>query len=133
MTFEKNNVNDQSNDSSIFNEMDVTECFCKIGSVIYPDDILTIKYGAINYIVAYKEIVNFNRNYNGLLDSINPYINHKTFKIIYRMYIFYTRYQRYYIGIGAQAIQPNFKFKVADIICHALVLTRRIISQTYLI
>ena len=27
VTFEKNNVNDQTNDSSIFNEMVVTECF----------------------------------------------------------------------------------------------------------
>ena len=42
VTFENNNVNDQANDSSKFIEMDVTECYCKIGSVTYPDDRMTI-------------------------------------------------------------------------------------------
>ena len=82
--------------------MNVTDYFCKIGIVTYPDDRMTINYAAINYNVAYKEIVSFNRNYNGLLDSINPYINHKTFKISYRMYVLDTRYQRDHIE--AQAI-----------------------------
>ena len=72
--------------------------------------------------------MNFNRNHNGLLDSIKPHINQRTFKSSYRIYIFDIRYQRDHIG--AQAIQPNFKFAhgFADNICHALVLTRRIIS-----
>ena len=127
MTFENNNVNDQTNDSSIFNEMDDTKCFCKIGSVNYPEDRMTINYGCNNYNVTYKEIVNFNRNYNGLLDIIKPYINLRSFKSSYRIYIFDTRYQRDHIR--AQAKQLNLKFArgVADIICQALVLIRRII------
>ena len=32
--------------------MDVTECFCKIGSATYLDDRITIKYVANNYNVA---------------------------------------------------------------------------------
>ena len=106
VTFENNNVNDQTNDSSIFNEMDVTECFCKIGYVTYPDNRMTINYGANNYNVEYKDIVNFNRNQSGLLDSIRPYINHRTFKNSYRIHIFNTRYQGDHIG--AQAKQLNF-------------------------
>ena len=29
----------------------------------------------------HKKIVNLNRNYNGLLDSIEPYINHRLIKV----------------------------------------------------
>ena len=97
--------------------------FCKIGSVNPPEDRMNINYGANSYSFAYKEIVNFNRNYNGLLDSIR----HRKLKSNYRIYILETRYQRDHIG--AQAIQLYFKFArgVAHIICHALVSARRII------
>ena len=44
------------------------------------------------------------------------------------MYVFDTRYQSDHIG--PQPIQLNFKFiaAVADVICHALVLTRKVVS-----
>ena len=71
MTFENNNANDQTNDSSIFNEMDVTEYFCKSGSMNYPEERMTIKYRAKNYNVAYKEIEKFNRNYNAYYIVLN--------------------------------------------------------------
>ena len=60
--------------------------------------------------------------------SIKPYINHKTFKSSYKIYIFDTRYQ--YDHIAPQPIQLKFKLSVAvaDVICHALVLTRKVIS-----
>ena len=90
---------------------------------------MTINYGTNNYNVAYNEIVNWAlKRYNGLLDIVKPYINPRTFRSSYKIYIFDTRYQRDHIG--AEAIQFNFKFArgVADIICHALVLTRRNIS-----
>ena len=48
MTSKNNNVNDQTNDFSMFNETDVTECFCKIGSVTYPEDQMKVNYGANN-------------------------------------------------------------------------------------
>ena len=72
--------------------------------------------------------MNFNRNFIGLLYSIKPYINHRSFKRNFRIYIFDTRYQKNHIR--AQAMQLNFKFVrgVADIICHALVLTKKNIS-----
>ena len=110
LTFEINTANDQSNDSTIANEMNVTECICKISSVSYSDHRRSIYYGADNFNVAHKEIVIFNRNYIGLLDSIKPYINPRTFKSNKEIYIFDTRYRTYHIG--AQAIQPNFKFMV---------------------
>ena len=46
----------------------------------------------------------------------------------YRIYVFDTRYQN--DRIGPQPIQLNFKFStaVADVICHPLLLTRKIIS-----
>ena len=52
VTFENNNVNYQTNDSRIFNEKDVIECFCKIGSVTYSEDRMNINYGSNNYNVA---------------------------------------------------------------------------------
>ena len=53
---------------------------------------------------------------------------HRTFKSSYRIYVFDTGYQRDHKG--PQPIQLNFKFRaaVADVICHALVLTRKVIS-----
>ena len=55
-------------------------------------------------------------------------MNHRTFKSNYRIYVFDMRFQRDHIG--PQRIQLNFKFSaaVADVICHALVLTRKVIS-----
>ena len=76
----------------------------------------------------FKDIVNFNKDYNGLPHNIKPFINQITFKSYYRIYVFDTRYQSDHIG--PQPIQLNFKFSaaVADVICHALVLTRKVIS-----
>ena len=108
--------------------MNVTECYCKIGSEFYPKDRMNIKYGTNNYNEAFKEIVSFNKDYNGLPHNIKQYINHRTFKSSYGIYVFDTRYQSDHIG--PQPIQLNFKFSaaVADITCHALVLTRKVIS-----
>ena len=57
-----------------------------------------------------------------------PYINHRTFKSDYKIYVFDTRYEN--DQLGPQPIQLNFKLSaaVADVICHALVLTRKVIS-----
>ena len=70
----------------------------------------------------------FNKDYNGIPHKIKPYINHRTFKSSYRINVFDTRYQSDHIG--PQPIQFNFKFSAAfaDVICHALVLTRKVIS-----
>ena len=126
--FENNNLNEQAHDASTFDIMNVTECFCKIGSEFYPKDRMNINYGTYNCNEAFKEIVSFNKDYNGLPHNIKPYINHRTFRSSYRIYVFDTRYQRDHIG--PQTIQLNFKFSaaVADVICHALVLTRKVIS-----
>ena len=107
--------------------MNVTECYCKIGSDIYPEDRMNNNYGANNYNEVFKEIVSFNKDYNGLPHNIKPYINHRTIKSCYRIYVFDTRYQSDHIG--PQPIQLNFKISaaVADDMCHALVLTRKVI------
>ena len=126
--FENNNVNDQTHDASTFDIMNVTECYCKIGSEFYPEDRMNNNYRTNNYNEAFKEIVSFNKDYNGLPHNIKQYINHRTFKSNYRIIVFDTRYQSYHIG--PQPIQLNFKLSaaVADVICHALVLTRKVIS-----
>ena len=80
--FENNNVNEKTHDASTFDIMNVTECYCKIGSEFYPEDRMNINYGNNNYNEAFKEIVSFNKDYNGLPHNIKPYINHRTFKII---------------------------------------------------
>ena len=126
--FENNNVNEQIQDASAFRIINVTECYCKIGNEFYPEDRLNINYGTNNYNEAFKEIVSLKKGYNGLPHNIKPYINHRTFKSSFRICVFDTRYQSDHIG--PQQIQPNFKFSatVADVICHALVLTRKVIS-----
>ena len=63
--FENNNVNEQSHDASTFDIMIVAECYCKIGSEFYPEDRMNINNGTINYNEAIKEIVIFNKEYNG--------------------------------------------------------------------
>ena len=47
--FENNNVNEQTHDASTFYIMNVTECYCKIGSEFYPEDRMNINYGTNNY------------------------------------------------------------------------------------
>ena len=122
--FENNNVNEQTHDASKFVIMNFTEFFCKIGSEFYPEDRMNINYGANNYNEAFKEIVSFHKYYNGLPHNIKPFINHRTFKSSYRIFVFDTRYQSDHIGP-----QPiKFSAAVADVICHALVLTRKVIS-----
>ena len=90
--FENNNVNEQTHDASTFDIMNVTECYCKIGSEFYPEDRMKINYGTNNNNDAFKEIVSFNKDYNGLPHNIKLYINHRTFKSSYRIYVFATRY-----------------------------------------
>ena len=126
--FENNNVNEQTHDASTFDVMNVTECYCKIGGEFYPEDRKNINYGTKSYNEGFKEIVSFNKDCNGLPHNIKPYINHRTFKSSYRIYVFYTTYQSDHIG--PQPIQLNFKFSaaVAYVICHALVLTRKVIN-----
>ena len=89
---------------------------------------MNINYGTNDYNEAFKKIVSFNKDYNGLPHNMKPYISHRTFKSSYRIYVFDTKYQSDHIG--QQPIQPNFKFNaaVADVICHALVLARMVIS-----
>ena len=64
--FENNNVNEQTHDASTFDIMNVTECYCKIGSEFYPENRMNITYGTNNYNEAFKEIVSFNKDFNGL-------------------------------------------------------------------
>ena len=126
--FENNNVIEQTYDASTFDIMNVTESYCKIGSEFYPEDRMNINYGTNNYNEVFKEVFSFNKDYNGLPHNIKPYINHRTFISSYRIYVFNTRHQRDHIG--PQPIKLNFKFSaaVADFKCHALVLTRKVIS-----
>ena len=63
--FENNNVNEQTHDASTFHIMNVTECYCKIVSEFYPEYKTKINYDTNNYNEAFKEIVNFNKDYNG--------------------------------------------------------------------
>ena len=126
--FENNYVNERIHDASTFHIMNVTDCYCKVGSEFYPEDGMNTNNGINNYNEVFKEIVSFNKDYNWLRHNIKPYINHRTIKSNYRIYVFDTRYQSDHIG--PQPIQLNFEFSaaVADVICHALVLTRKVIS-----
>ena len=65
ISFENNYVNEQTHDASTFDIMKVTECCCMIGSEFYPEDTMNINYGTKNYNEAFKEIVIFNKDYNG--------------------------------------------------------------------
>ena len=41
---------------------------------------MNINYGTNNYNEAFKEIVNFNKDYSSLPHNFKQYINHRTFK-----------------------------------------------------
>ena len=47
--FEKCNVNEQTHDASTFVITNVTECYCKIGSEIYPENRMNINFGTNYY------------------------------------------------------------------------------------
>ena len=97
-------------------------------SLFYPEDRMNRNYGTNNYNEACKEIVIFNKDYNGLPHNIKPYVNHRPFDSSYRRYVFDAKYQNGHIG--SRQIQLNFYFSyaVVDVICHALVLSRKVIS-----
>ena len=46
---EDNNVNEQTHDATTFDLMNVSECFCKIGSEFYREDRMIINYGTNEY------------------------------------------------------------------------------------
>ena len=123
---ENNNLNEQAHDEINFDLINVTEFYCNVGSEFYPEDRVNNNYGTNNYNEAFREIVSFSKDYNGLPHNINPYTNHRTFQSSYRVLVFDTRYQNDQIGPISK--QLNFKFAIADLICHALVLTRKIFS-----
>ena len=125
---ENNNANEQTHDASTVDIMDISECYCKIGSEFYPENRMNNNYGTNNYNEAFKEIVSFNKDYNGLPHNIKPYINHRTFKSNCRIYVFETRYQSDHIGPQPIQLISKFSAAVADVICHALVFTRNVIS-----
>ena len=55
--FEGNNVNEQTHVASTFDILNVTECYCKIGSEFYPEDRMNFNYGTNKYKEAFKEIL----------------------------------------------------------------------------
>ena len=89
---------------------------------------MIVNYGTKNYNEAFKEIVNYNKDFKRLPHNIKPYINHRTFKSSYRTYVFDTRYQINHIGSQATQLILKFSAAVADVICHALVIFRKVIS-----
>ena len=52
--FENNNVNEHTHDACTFDIMNLTECYCKIGSEFYPEDKTNINYGTNNYNEGFK-------------------------------------------------------------------------------
>ena len=68
--FENNNVYEQFHDASIFDILMLLKVIVNIGSEFYPEDRLNINYGTNNYNEVFKEIVNFNKDYNGLPHTI---------------------------------------------------------------
>ena len=54
IAFEKNDVKEQSHDASTFDIMNFTECHCKIGSELYPEDRMNKNYASKNYNEAFK-------------------------------------------------------------------------------
>ena len=101
----------KTHDASTFDVRNVTECYCKIGSEFFPEDGMNINYDINNYNDAFKEIFNFNKDYNCLPNNIKPYKSLRTFKSSYRIYVFDTRYQNDHIG--PKLLQLNFKFSAA--------------------
>ena len=129
MVLKKFNVNEQTHDASTFDLMNVKECYCKIGSEFYTEDRMNIIYGTKNYNKAFKKMVTF-KDYNGLPHNIKPYINHRTFKSIYRIHVFDTRYQSDHIGpqpiyvLFLRNTKADFPLKITSKMAQILSLNR---------
>ena len=67
-------------------------------------------------------------DFNGLPHNIKPYFNHRTFRSSHRIYVFDTRYQNDHIGQQPKQFSFKFSVAVADVLCLALVLTRKVIN-----
>ena len=52
---------------------------------------MNTNYVANNYNEAAKEIIGFNRIFNGLIYLLKPHINDRIFETSYRIYVFDTR------------------------------------------
>ena len=74
VAFENKKVDGQTRVASTFDIMDVTESYCKIGNEFFTEDRMNSNFGTNNYNEAFKEIVSFNKDYNGLPHNIKPYI-----------------------------------------------------------
>ena len=103
--FENNNAKEQIHDASMIDIMNFIECYCTIDKEFYPEDRMNINYGTNNYNEAFKEIVNFIKDYNGLPHNIKPYtiIEHSKVVIEYLYLILDIKYK--YDHIGPQPIQ----------------------------
>ena len=67
---------EQNSDASTFNIKNITEFYCTIGVEFCPDDRLIIISEANNYNEAFKELIYFEKEENGILDNNNNvYIN----------------------------------------------------------
>ena len=69
---ENNKINEQTHNASTFDIMNITECYCKIGSEFYSEYKMNINYGTNKYNEAFKEIVSFNKDYNALPHNNKP-------------------------------------------------------------
>ena len=111
------------------NHLNIHDSYLEIEFVVSENaDGMNFNYGTTNYNEPFKEIVDYNKDYKELTHKNKPHINHRIFENSYEIYLFDTSYQNDHIG--PQPIQLIFKFSVAvaDVICHALVLTRKVIS-----
>ena len=119
--FKNNNVNEQNHDAKTFDIIIVIECYCTIGSEFYPEHRIKIIMVLINIMRFFEEILNFNKDYNGLPHNTKLDIIQRTFKTSYRIYVFGTRYKSDHIGPLPIQLSFYFSVAVADVICHALV------------
>ena len=95
----------------------------------YPENRMNRYYGNNIYNDVFKDTLIFKPSYGGLPNNIKPYKNCRTFKRNYKKCVFDTRYQNDHIE--PIPIQTNFELVAAfaDVIFHALALTKKIISM----
>ena len=72
--------------------MNITACYCKIGSEFYSENRINNNYGYNTNNEVYKEFIGFIKDLNRLEYFIKPHINYRTFKSDYINYTFDRRY-----------------------------------------
>ena len=129
IAFQKVRSNDQTKDSSLFDNLNTTQISVVLNDVKYPARDMHADFAKHNYIGYYKSFVDFARDYYGLDPlTVGNFIDPITYKDNFAIFYFNVSHQSEKINHGIVDITVQMRFKentVADTKAYALVISDR--------